>query len=381
MSFEVASLPYGKTTTPYRVRPLPSTLKANWPLKRRFNLITAECSSSMSGVIAVTGATGFVATELINQLLQKGYNIRATVRSLKDKSKYQYLEKLATSLPGSLELVQADLLQEGSFDAAVSGAEFVFHVASPFFIDTPTPQADLIDPAVKGTENLLSSVAKVKDSVKKVILTSSVAAVHGEYAAPPLNGHLYTEEDWNETSSIENGQAYHVSKTLAEKEAWKIAKEQGINLVTICPNFILGPVISDRVGGTSVGYMKGLLEGAPASGAPVICDVRDVARAHILAMEKASSSGRYIISNRAAVTPDFVVGTLRERFPDYSFPDPKEHIDAVDKLSSAKAEAELGLSLTPAKATLVDMATTLLALGVAKPVLKESASKQPKVAP
>lgn len=70
-----------------------------------------------------------MATELINQLLQKGYHARATVRSLKDKSKIQHLQRLADALPGSLELVEADLLQDGSFDAAVSGVEFVFHVA------------------------------------------------------------------------------------------------------------------------------------------------------------------------------------------------------------------------------------------------------------
>jgi hypothetical protein len=88
---------------------------------------------------------------------------------------------------------------------------------------------------------------------------------------------------------------------------------------------------------------------------------------------------RYIVSNAAGITPDFVVGTLRERFPEYSFPDPAEHLEAVDKMSGAKAEAELGLSLTPVKATLVDMATTLLTLGLAKPVVKESATKQQKV--
>lgn len=86
------------------------------------------------------------------------------------------------------------------------------------------------------------------------------------------------------------------------------------------------------------------------------------------------------MSNTAAVTPDFVVSTLRERFPDYEFPDPEEHLEAVDRMSNKRAATELGLALTPAKATLVDMATTLLALGVAKPIPKESPAKQQKVA-
>lgn len=86
------------------------------------------------------------------------------------------------------------------------------------------------------------------------------------------------------------------------------------------------------------------------------------------------------MSNTAAITPDFVVSTLRERFPEYQFPDPAEHLEAADRMSNKKAETELGLSLTPIKATLVDMATTLLALGVAKPLPQECPVKQQIVA-
>lgn len=110
--------------------------------------------------VCVTGGGGFVATELIHQLLCKGYNVRATVRSKSDNSKVAHLEALAAALPGTLELTEADLLKEGAFDDAFRGCRYVFHTASPFFIEAGDPQAELVDPAVKGTRNVMAAVAK-----------------------------------------------------------------------------------------------------------------------------------------------------------------------------------------------------------------------------
>ncbi|KAK9915197.1 hypothetical protein WJX75_006019 [Coccomyxa subellipsoidea] len=320
-------------------------------------------------IAVVTGAGGFVATELINQLLSKGYTVRGTVRSVSDASKVQHLTKLGNALPGKLELREADLLQEGSFDEVVRGSTFLFHTASPFFIETPDPQKDLIDPALKGTQNVLASASKAKDTLKRVVLTSSVAAVHGEYAAPPKNGHLYTEEDWNESSSIENGQAYHLSKTVAEKEAWRIAKETGLDLVAVLPNFVLGPVISCRADGTSVGFLKGIVEGKPVEGTPLICDVRDVANAHVLAAETPSASGRYIVSQGTPVTATYLSKVLRERFPQYAIPEVLEQeYDVKERIDNSKAAKELGLKLTPESSTFIDGIVTLIQLGVAQPL-------------
>lgn len=123
----------------------------------------------------VTGATGFVATELVKQLLEKGYNVRATVRSTADEYKTAFLTSLGAVFPGKLQLCEADLMVPGSFDGAISGATYVFHVASPFRIDVEDAQRDLIEPAVHGTRNVLSSVAKHKDTIKRTVITSSVA--------------------------------------------------------------------------------------------------------------------------------------------------------------------------------------------------------------
>uniref|UniRef100_A0A061REF8 Flavanone 4-reductase n=1 Tax=Tetraselmis sp. GSL018 TaxID=582737 RepID=A0A061REF8_9CHLO len=326
----------------------------------------------MSRVSCVTGGTGFVATELIKQLLDKGCTVHTTVRCVEDVENpaLSKLKSLSQALPGTLFFHKADLLSEGDFDEVVSACDVVYHTASPFgFFDSPDPQKDLIDPAVKGTINVLQSVVKNKESVKRVVLTSSVAAVHGEYASPPKSGDLYTEEDWNETSSLGNKQAYHLSKVLAEREAWRMAKEEGLDLVTVCPNFIIGPLTSPRADGVSVGFFKGLLETAAPDKSLTFCDVRDVARAHILAAEEPKAAGRYIVSQRRATAPAELHGFLADAFPDLHFPAPTaETHEVTDKIDNAKAARELGLVLSPLRSTVVDMARTMIALGVAKPV-------------
>jgi nucleoside-diphosphate-sugar epimerase len=126
----------------------------------------------MAYTAVVTGASGFVASHIVKQLLEKGYDVRGTVRSLANGAP---LLRLADALPGTLQLFEADLLKEGSFDAAIEGARFVFHTASPFFIDSQDKQADLVDPAVGGTENVLGSVLRHKNTVQRIVVTSSCA--------------------------------------------------------------------------------------------------------------------------------------------------------------------------------------------------------------
>lgn len=132
----------------------------------------------MPVAVTVTGVTGFVAQELVKQLLSKGYNVRGTLRSAVDSPRACSLQQAVSHLPGTLELFQADLLQDGSFDDAIAGANYVYHVASPFFIQSDNPQKDLIDPAVQGTKNVLASVAKHKGTVKRCVVTSSVCGEH-----------------------------------------------------------------------------------------------------------------------------------------------------------------------------------------------------------
>jgi nucleoside-diphosphate-sugar epimerase len=194
--------------------------------------------------------------------------------------------------------------------------------------------------------------------------------VKGIKAAPPLNGLLYTEEDWNETSTVAD-EAYWVSKRDAERAAWQLAKEHGLDLVTVLPNFIMGPVLSAALPDpTSVGFLKAWLEGTASTGCITFApDVRDVAHAHILAALTPGASGRYIVSDTTSASPAFIASTLQQRFPQFAIPDGEE-AEAETSIDNTRAVSELKLSLTPLATTLVDMAVTLIALGIAVPKLK-----------
>jgi dihydroflavonol-4-reductase len=257
--------------------------------------------------VCVTGATGFVAGEIVAQLLDAGYQVLGTTRDPERARR----EGHVTGMPGAderLELVAADLMRPGAFDEAVARAEYVIHTASPYQTDVADPQRDLIDPAVKGTLSVLEAAAK-SPSVKRVVLTSSFAAITDE-----PDGSLLDESDWNTKSTLKRN-AYYLSKAEAERAAWQFMEERqpAFDLVAINPPFVIGPSripqlnTSNRViAGMTTGLWPGVLELQW-----VVVDVRDVALAHIRAMETVSASGRYL-TGAAVRTMRQVVDLLRE---------------------------------------------------------------------
>lgn len=277
-----------------------------------------------------------------------------------------------SSTPGRLEMHEADLLNPGAFDSIFKGCHFVFHTASPFYIDAEDPYKELVETAVKGTENVLKAAVKAMPyGLKRVVLTSSCAAIKGfKGAQQPCSGHLYSEEDWNTTSSVENGEAYWLGKTEAEKLAWQVAEQNQLDLVAILPEFIMGPVLSPASNATSIKYFKSWLEGQVQDGAPVFADVRDVARAHILAAENEQAKGRYIVANDRSTTPFMISTWLKERFPEFNFGNVEEDLQSEQVVDNARVKSELGLTITPVRQTLIDMAVTMVVLSLAKPLLK-----------
>ncbi|KAF7135018.1 hypothetical protein RHSIM_Rhsim08G0181700 [Rhododendron simsii] len=211
----------------------------------------------MSGagkVVCVTGASGYIASWIVKLLLDRGYTVKGTVRSLSDPKKMDHL----LSLHGAkerLQLFEANLMEEGSFDSVVDGCECVFHTASPVFLESSNPQDELIKPAVKGTQNVLGSCAKVP-SIKRVVLTSSMASV--AFNSRPRNPDVVIDETWfsDPVYCEESKLFYHLSKTLAEDAAWKFARENGIDLVTINPGFVFGPLLQPTLNFTSEGALN-----------------------------------------------------------------------------------------------------------------------------
>ena len=206
----------------------------------------------------------------------------------------------------------------------MAGCQIVFHTASPFKIDVVNPQKELIDPAQVGTRNVLEEVNRTP-SVKRVVLTSSCAAIYGDNAdlKKTPNG-IFTEDIWNTSSSLDH-QPYSYSKTVAEKEAWKINEKQTHwDLVTINPTLVMGPGINPHATSESFNIVKQFGDGSMKAGAPRIgfgvVDVRDLAEAHFKAAFTPEAKGRYITSGH---NTDFLsmAETLLDKFgEDYPIP-------------------------------------------------------------
>jgi nucleoside-diphosphate-sugar epimerase len=274
--------------------------------------------------VCVTGASGFIGGHLVKQLLEKGYTVHACVRDINDDSKIAVLKSLQQQYTAKkLVLFQADLEDKNAYDNAISGCTFVFHLASPFFV--PTPEQDLvkvmISPAKNGTLNGLSSVLKHKSTVKRVIITSSEAAVYD--LAKVENGKTYTEDDWNTVSKIEEpGGAYKISKYIAEKTAWEFCSQNGIEMVSICPALIFGPLLQKKINSSMDlirTYLAGEVSDIPQFFIPYV-DVRDVARAHILAAETKKAANQRYICNSGMLEWTKVVEMLRRMFPKHPIP-------------------------------------------------------------
>lgn len=167
----------------------------------------------------MTGGSGFLASWIIKLALDEGFIVHATTR---DAAKAEFLKRLDGASERLTIFSGCDLLQEGSFDAAIAGCGTVLHTASPFFMKaTDDGMQKLVEPALKGTQAVLDACARLK--VAKVVLTSSTAAIYGCYGTKGAD-HVFSEADWsNEELCLENKNYYFVSKTRAERLAWELA--------------------------------------------------------------------------------------------------------------------------------------------------------------
>ena len=266
----------------------------------------------MSAVL-VTGGSGFLGMHTIVQLLASGHEVRTTVRSPARET--QVRAALGVDLGARLRFHVADLLSEDGWDAAVDGAEYVLHVASPFPPGAPEDEDELIVPAREGTLRVLRAAHAA--GVRRVVVTSSFAAVG--YGRGP-GDHVFTEVDWTDPGADIG--AYIRSKTLAERAAWDYAERHpgAPELAVINPVAIFGPVIgSDR--GTSVGVISGLLDGSMAEGTPrlafAVVDVRDAAELHVRAMiDPAAAGERFIAASGDSVWMADIARILRDRLGD-----------------------------------------------------------------
>lgn len=270
-----------------------------------------------SKAVLVTGATGYVAGRLIEKLLIEGIKVNAAVRDPENKEKLKHLNRLADKHNGDITYFKSDLLVDGSFKEAMKSCEMVFHTASPFTLNIKDAQKELIDPALIGTQNVLRSVND-SESVKRVVLTSSVVACYGDAIdVQSFPNKTVTEECWNTTSSL-NHAPYNYSKTIAEEKAWEMQKEQERwDLVVVNPAFVMGPGISPVATSESYTFMKQIIDGSSKSGVPYlsfgIVDVRDLAIVHFNAGFLPESNGRNL-AVAETLTMLQMAEILREKF-------------------------------------------------------------------
>jgi nucleoside-diphosphate-sugar epimerase len=244
--------------------------------------------------VLVTGATGFIAGHCIEELLSHGYAVRGTVRD-KATANVAHLNAIAQNTGGELEFAQASLDDDQGWPEAVTGCDYIWHLASPVPARLPRDEAELIRPAVDGTLRVLRAAAQ-SSTVQRVVMTSSTDAIVHGHTGP---GQVSTEADWSVPEKLA---PYPKSKMHAERVAWDFTANHPLELVTINPGLVLGPLLRKQQA-TSMEVIRLLLaRKLPAvprlSFAPV--DVRDIAAAHRLAMETPGAAGhRYICASPA----------------------------------------------------------------------------------
>ncbi|KAD2804618.1 hypothetical protein E3N88_37995 [Mikania micrantha] len=292
-------------------------------------------------IVCVTGAGGFVGSWLVKHLLAKNYTVHGTLtRFLSVDEKYVHLKKLEKASE-NLKLFKADLLDYESLRAAIAGCDGVFHTASPVPPSSvPDPEAKLIKPAVDGTLNVLKACCEV--DIKRVVYVSSVAAIMMTPNRPqdrPMDETSWSDQEFCKS----NNDWYCLSKTIAESEAFEFSKRNGIELLSLCPTLVVGPMLQKTVNASNLALIK-LLRGDSqlhfgavnnfsnvsfsvlAEGYEelenrlrLIVDVRDVAEALILVYEKPEANGRYICSSHE-IRSNILVEILKKYYPDYNYP-------------------------------------------------------------
>jgi nucleoside-diphosphate-sugar epimerase len=350
--------------------------------------------SPANGPVAVTGASGYIGSWVVHDLLAQGYQVRACVRDRNRAEKVDHLLAMNDDpgLRGQLELFEGDLFEPGSYDVAFAGAAGVVHTAAPLGYNQETPQ-QTYDGCFTHTRDIIAAVQKAGGSVKRLVFTSSFAAV----TFPCDDGYVFTEKDWadsrpeayNGAWSEENipknrGIAYKMAKSASERLLYDTAEQDGsFEALSIMPGYVIGPVMcANHDQKESFQYwIKMMMQGHPYGKTRggrmqwTICDVRDVARAHRLCLERSGNGSRYIVG---ATDLSGVLFTwqlqqrLHELFPgvakiggeEMDGDSPVQPTPDNQRAFSLLAMAELGLEPHAANDTIRDTVNSYYAIGL-----------------
>ncbi|KUJ23656.1 NAD(P)-binding protein [Mollisia scopiformis] len=340
-------------------------------------------SSPSSQTILITGASGFVASHIIHAFLEAGYKVRGTVRS---SSSIEKVKAAQGPLSSNLTFyIVPDLASPPSaYAEAIKGVSGVIHTASPFILTPKDVRADLLEPAINGTTNVLKAAAEYAGpQLKRVVITSSFASIF-DLSKGYRPGYVYTEKDWNPATydeaanSTDGSFAYCASKPLAEHAAWNWMSanpEVGFTLATICPPWVFGPSLNTI---TNLGHLNEstetiwkLINGSSKTVPPIdfggFADVRTNAQAHLKAYEKDEAAGeRFLVGQHfdyqsAADAIREAIPELRGRVSEGTPGSGLDFKDTVYTPDGSKAEKVLGIKYIDLKKCMVDTAADLLA--------------------
>ncbi len=339
----------------------------------------------MTDKVLLTGISGWIAKHTAIELLNKGYEVLGTVRNkdLINPTK-ETIKKYAPI--ENLSFIELDLLKNDGWDEAAKGCKYIFHIASPFPMKVSRDREFLLPVAVDGTLRVLN--AGINAGVEQIIKTSSIVAMFRK----PNRSNPYTfgENDWTDENWIEGVNDYFLSKTKAEKAAWKLMESKGLKskLTTINPGGVFGDAL-DKKGGTSIEYvrqfLKGKFPGAPKF-AVLISDVKDIAKAHVACIGNNKVGGRRLIVGKEVKKLVELSQLMAEAMPEYAKKLPKKelpnfmvklisYIDSSAKMmipdlgilmqtDTSYSEELLGFKFKPAKDCIIENAKSVVQLGL-----------------
>jgi len=274
-------------------------------------------TKSESGTtVLVTGGTGFAGAHCILQLLQQGYRVKTTIRSLSKKDKViEMLKNGGWANFSDLTFLEADLTNDKNWGEAVKDCDFVLHVASPIFLERPKHEDEMIRPAVDGTLRVLKAARDA--GVRRVVMTSNFGAVGYSHKDKTS---LITEQSW--TDPNEKGlSAYNKSKVLAEKAAWEFIGREGggLELAVINPMAIFGPSLGPDLS-SGFGLLQKVMDGSMKAIPDIslgIVDVRDVADLHLRAMTHPEAKGQRFLALAGGTLSLLEIAVfLKEKMPE-----------------------------------------------------------------
>ncbi|GGF24075.1 SDR family oxidoreductase [Flavobacterium limi] len=337
--------------------------------------------------VLLTGISGFLGSHTAIQLLNKGYKVTGTIRDLSRAAALKAIIGKHTPHIQNLTIAEADINDESKWQELTKNMDFIQHIASPFPRVLPKHESELIEPAKNGVLNILKNASA--NNVKRVVITSSIAAVVYGKNKSELDT-TFTENDWTDESNKKDSTPYFRSKTIAEKAAWEFIKTNpsGLELVTVLPGAILGPVLEDDFGTSAnivIKTIDGSMPAIPKIGVEII-DVRSVADLLIKAMELPQANQQRYLASSGYLSFKKIAGILKKEYPNRKVPSkelPNFFVKLLSnfetslkpilidlgierKIDRSKAVNELNWEPLPMEEAILSCAKSVIALNIVK---------------